>query len=425
MKFSSDSNLAYRVFYLLKSFFPELIWGDDSDFAFHSNKFFDNNKKKSFEVSKDTFLKEIYEYISSEYSVQNDWGILQGVRPVKIVHQLLDNERNKSDIFSVLKDKYKVSDRCSNLLYEVAMFNRQVYIRDRDKKCLYISIPFCPSICSFCNFHTVVPKNNLINIYMDIIINKIETTDLGSVDVVYIGGGTPSILTVQQIERLFNALNRHLKGNKMKEITFEAGRCDTLNREKLDLISDFSTRISLNPQSFDDDILRNYNRPPSDDFRYFVELSKSNGISVNSDMIVGFNGQDKNTIARTLNILLDADVDEITVHNLSVKKGSDMWNKNYISRDNSELLFLIKEKLYSREYVPYYLYRQKNMLGQGFNAGYTKSESSLYNVRMLEDSHEIIALGANAVSKIKKNVTFTRENTIRNIYDYIKNEELI
>lgn len=348
------------------------------------------------------------------------WGILTGVRPAKIASNFLADGRGVLKTKKILRDEYFLNHQKAALAVSVATTEAKLLKKiEKDTCSLYISIPFCPSRCSYCSFvsYTTPRLLSLIDEYLDALLDEIDDTfdvihKLGlRVNTVYIGGGTPTTLNAQQLRVLLSKINEKLDVSSLLEFTLEAGRPDTITKDKLSVAKELGvTRISVNPQTLNDDILRDIGRRhTSQDFFEAYKIAKESGIrDINVDLIAGLPGDDFKSFSETLDGIIQLEPTNITVHTFCVKKASD------VLRNNSGIYSLsggdaAKSVAYSQlntkfaGYKPYYMYRQKNTVGNLENVGFSiEGHEGIYNVLMMEEVQTIFAVGAGAVSKFVK-----------------------
>lgn len=386
----------------------------------------------------------LYDLLSKRHTPHTGWGILIGIRPVKIVHDLLDlGVVDLSEIQKYLYQNYRVSDSKAALVIEVAERERSILSTDRDKVSVYICIPFCTSRCLYCSFpsNSVAQKGHLMGDYLSALIKEIVVTSnfLKSrgllVDCIYIGGGTPTSLSEEAFEALLNAVDLHLvkelAANGLKEYSIEAGRPDTITEKKLRDMKRFGVnRLCINPQTMTDSTLVRIGRDHGTKaiIKTF-ELAREIGFEViNADLIIGLPGEGTEDVNNTVEAVMALRPENITVHTLAVKRASRLNEERKVytlgeEESKIDLMYdLAIAKLRASGYRPYYLYRQKNMLGNLENVGMTlESNVCLYNVRMMGDRHSIIALGAGSVSKLvwPENGRIERLANAKGIEDYI------
>ncbi|WP_312699440.1 coproporphyrinogen dehydrogenase HemZ [Sedimentibacter sp.] len=374
------------------------------------------NEKK---LKKTLVVKAIHNVLKKYYNVEPDYGILTGVRVIKIMITAKNNLKNDDEINSILKSTYEVKDDKIKLLWDILKIEgRYISSQNISNYNLYIGIPFCPSKCSYCSFTSFVnTKEDKINIYLKTLIYEIEKTielamkkDM-NLNTVYIGGGTPSVLNEDQIDSIFSAIGRYYDLTKIKEITFEAGRPDTLSREKLECLKrNYVNRISINPQTMNEKTLNLVGRSHTvEDIIQKYRLSREAGFnSINMDVILGLPGEDETDVKNTITEIVKLRPENITVHSLAYKKKSELTRETReMSKDYdliSKMHEVVNEECQSSGYAPYYMYRQKNIKGNSENIGFTLSEKEcIYNMVIIEELETILACGLGASSKILQN----------------------
>ncbi len=352
------------------------------------------------------------------FHVTPPWGILTGVRPAKIARDLLNSGLGVKEMKSVLTKQYFVSPKKATLLGNVAKNENRIIKHMGDNTCsLYISIPFCPSRCSYCSFVSYATKRliSLIPDYLCKLLYEVENTlklinELGQKLVtIYIGGGTPSILTPDQMKLLLGVINENTDVSELKEFTYEMGRPDTVTEEKVRIAKEMGvTRISINPQTLNDAVLETIGRNHTvEQFYNAYNIARSEGIRcINTDLIAGLPGESPASFQKTVDEILKLRPENITVHTFCVKKAAD------ILKDDSNVFSPFDPKVgkcvdyaqinaKNNGYIPYYMYRQKNTVGNYENVGYSlPSHEGLYNVYMMEEMHSVFACGAGAVTKL-------------------------
>ncbi len=348
---------------------------------------------------------------------KSPWGILTGIRPAKIVTKLLDEGMSDDEVISYFINECGTTYEKASLALEAARALRP--IRDdmyRDGVSIYIGIPFCPSRCLYCSFVTNGTKQAaaLMPEYIEALKKEIKyTADIIShngtpVETVYIGGGTPTTLTPQLLEEMIDCLYDNCDLSKMKEFTVEAGRPDTITEEKLKVLKKYNVdRISINPQSMNDSTLKIIGRAHSaDDIREAMKMARHCGFdNINMDVIAGLPGEDMEMFKYTLSEVEKLESEDTTVHTMSIKRSSRL--NEYLDEYDLAKGELVAEMVsYARKYLaeggkfPYYMYRQKNQLGNLENVGYSKPGfESLYNLYIMEEIQTIISLGCGGVTK--------------------------
>ncbi len=399
----------------------------------------DNNRETSVLVKRMNKVT-IYEALERIFPSRSSWGTLVGIRPVKIVHEFLDKNYSIEEIKNYFRE-LKLSEQKIELACDIANRERAfVSVEHLDELSLYISIPFCPSRCYYCSFpsNDLTKKRKLIPRYLDTVLYEVKqiveyfNNINKKFDCVYIGGGTPAVLTEDELEYFLTKINESISLCDLKEFTYEAGRVDVINKRKLEILkSKFVTRICLNPQTFNDKTLQKIGRFHSVDEFYNI-FKIANGMefnSINLDLILGLVGESFQDMKYSIERAIELAPENITVHTLAVKRAS-IINEKKDSNLVAEATVVEKaiEYMYSvmhkNGYVPYYMYRQKNMVGNFENVGFCKKDKeSLYNIRIMEERHSIIALGAGAVSKIvcMDENRFERHATPKGLEFYLEN----
>ena len=346
------------------------------------------------------------------------WGILTGVRPAKVAGNLLHSGKGIIKTKRIMRDEYFLNPQKAALAVAVASNEMKLLKKMPKSTCsIYISIPFCPSRCAYCSFvsYTTPRLLSLIDEYLDAVIEELEETfniikEIGTrVLTVYIGGGTPTTLTAEQLERLFKKIKQHVDVTTLTEFTLEAGRPDTITAEKLCVAQKYGvTRISVNPQTLNDDILREIGRKHTvEDFYKAYEIAQKSGIrDINVDLIAGLPNDDFKNFSETVDKIIELAPTNITVHTFCVKKAADMLKKdsgiysiNVTDATKGVAYAQLKSKFAG--YKPYYMYRQKNTISNLENVGFSlEGHEGMYNIYMMEETQSIFAVGAGAVTKL-------------------------
>lgn len=367
-------------------------------------------------IKKIGIIQSLYDALNRISSVKAPWGVLTGVRPVKIVHKLMDRGYDDEKILDILIDGYRLFDEKAELLLKVAKKQRKhIYPLDENRFSLYIAIPFCPTRCLYCSFPSVgIEKyGHLVDEYTDKLIYELdsmgEIAKSKHISTAYIGGGTPTAIPYKNLERIIQAVYRNFGRENIEEFTVEAGRPDTINEEVLLMLKENKVdRISINPQTMNDSTLELIGRShKAKDIIDVYWLAREIGFPViNMDLIVGLPGEGVEEIRKTLDEIEKLNPENLTVHTLAVKRGSifrDVMDQ-YEIEDQRVIYEMLKEvKAYtdSMKLEPYYLYRQKQMLGNFENVGYAKkNKECIYNIKMMEEKETILAAGMGGISKI-------------------------
>ena len=348
------------------------------------------------------------------------WGIMVGVRPSKVAMEYLNAGMKKTKVKELLVNDYLVIPKKAALATKVAASERRIIGTPDQKDCsVYISIPFCPSRCSYCSFVSYSSKkllslipDYLVSLKKDICDNFALIKKLGlKVKTVYIGGGTPTILDEEQLSELLGTVSNNIDTSTLEEYTLEAGRPDTITEGKLAIAASHGvTRISVNPQSLCPEVLDRVGRHHSvEEFYKAYNTAAKSGIKyINTDLIVGLPGDSFKTFSATFDEILALRPANITVHTFCVKKSADIIkssNDVFSMRggDASKCVDYTQLKSPQAGYSPYYMYRQKKTVGNLENVGFAlEGTEGIYNVHMMEETHSIFAVGAGAVTKIVK-----------------------
>ena len=349
------------------------------------------------------------------------WGMLIGVRPSKVATEMLNAGMSKTRVKKTLTSDYLVIPKKAALAVDVALNEKRISGDVKPKDCsVYISIPFCPSRCTYCSFVSYTSKRllDLIPEYLERLLLDIEANfrvinELGlNVKTVYIGGGTPTILNEAQLYKLLSRISELCDVSKLVEYTLESGRPDTITPEKLKIAYEQGvTRVSVNPQTLCDDILQGIGRSHTvDQFFEAYEMAKGSGIkTINVDLIAGLPGDSFKSFSQTYDKILQLRPENLTVHTFCVKKSAEVLRRNskvysVTGGDAGKCVDYSQIKAMQNGYLPYYMYRQKNTVGNYENVGFSlEGHEGLYNIYMMEELHSIFAAGAGAVTKLVDN----------------------
>ena len=425
----------YEMEKLVRIFMPDVkiqvVYENCDDFNIYTSvtdeikviiKFEDFNKTLTAPLCDDNEMqmgRMVYSLMGEYTGFYPKWGVLTGVRPSKL---LINTEkqlgREKTEKY--FKNDLLVSDEKFQIAREVADWEEKVISTSSPKSfSLYVSIPFCPSRCSYCSFVSHSVENdkakNLLPQYVDLLSKELQITgeiakNTGvSLESIYIGGGTPTTLSAEQLQIVLNSIEKNFDLRTCREFTVEAGRPDTITEEKLSVIKNSPVdRISINPQTFNDSVLQAVGRrhTAEDTIRIF-ELARKLGFdNINMDLIAGLPTDSVEGFKYSLDTAMKLDPENITVHTLAVKRSSVIGqNSPKIAVQNanqaSEMLSYTYEKLYEK-YHPYYMYRQSKSAGSLENVGWAKPQTEcIYNIFMMEECHTILSCGGGAVTKLK------------------------
>ncbi len=359
-----------------------------------------------------------YHCLSQLTEIRPKWGILTGIRPVKVLQRALDSGLSREEAAEVFRSEYLVSDEKLALAMATQRTEHEILSRSTpDSFSLYISIPFCPSRCLYCSFvsHSIEKTLKLIPEYVKRLCEEIRVTAqkaraLGlTLRTVYFGGGTPTSISAAQLKQITDQVAESFDLSGIWEYTIEAGRPDTITREKLEVIRNACvTRISINPQTLNDEVLRTVGRNhTAQDVIDAFSLAREVGFdNINMDLIAGLPTETPESFEHSLQGILKLAPENITVHTLSVKRAADLAQSvrggtASQARIAQQMVDYASDVLPKNGYAPYYLYRQRNTLDNLENTGYCKpGTEGLYNVYIMDETHTILACGAGAVSKL-------------------------
>lgn len=403
---------------------------------------FDTNLINKEDIKKGTktiIKRSIFNVLDELFKTYVPWGILTGIRPVKIVHNLLDQGLSEEDIRENLKNNYLIKDEKIDLALDIAKRERVfIYPIDKNKISLYVSIPFCPTRCVYCSFPANPMKQfgHLRDKYVKALIKEIKglaklLKDTNKdIETLYIGGGTPTALEANQLDVLIKALFEELDLSNIKEFTVEAGRPDTITKEKLEVMKKHNvTRISINPQTMNNETLAKIGRDHNvDDIINCFKMARDLGFdNINMDIILGLVDEDLEMVRNTLEKIKELSPESLTVHTLAIKRASTL-KENLDKYELTRYEEMIKMIDLSMEYAkdmglnPYYMYRQKHMLGNLENIGYAKEGfECIYNIQIMEEKQSNLAVGAGAISKYVyvDEDRIERTDNVKNVEQYI------
>ncbi|MBQ8861064.1 MAG: coproporphyrinogen dehydrogenase HemZ [Ruminococcus sp.] len=360
----------------------------------------------------------MYELLCKKLDCYLPWGVLTGVRPIKLFRKFVEamGEENAEKYFL---EEFRVSKKKLNLAKITEKAEQKILsLSQKDSFSLYISIPFCPSRCNYCSFvsQSIEKAKHLIGDYVELLCEEIRATaDIAKklnlrLESVYMGGGTPTTLSAMQMDKVLSTVNDNFDMSTCREFTVEAGRPDTITKDKLLAIKKNGVnRISINPQTLNDEVLSIIGRKHSaQDAIDAFNLARECGFdNINMDLIAGLTGDSYESFVNTLDKVRALSPESITIHTLSLKRSSNLNTENIsvdigIKNETTKMLEYSQEKLLLDGFIPYYLYRQSRMAGNLENVGWSKSGcESLYNVFIMDETHTILACGAGAVTKLK------------------------
>lgn len=358
----------------------------------------------------------LFKVISDITGIVPKWGVITGIRPVKKVNILLNQGKSKEQIFDIMEKQFLCSEEKCDIAYETALTQKTILDKLEDNSfSLYISIPFCPTRCSYCSFvsQSIEGCMKLIPLYLENLHSEIRYTGemvkkIGlKLDTIYFGGGTPTTLTAEQLNDLMNVIKESFDLSHIREYTIEAGRPDTITEEKLKVIyKNGCTRISINPQTLSDSVLKTIGRKHTvKQFSDSFEIARKIGFNcINTDIIAGLPSDTFESFKDTIDTLISLSPENITVHTLSIKRAARLnhcGDRSVLDNPADRMVEYATSRLLESGYKPYYLYRQKNMLENLENIGWAKpGYESLYNIYIMEEVQTILAMGAGASTKL-------------------------
>ena len=396
--------------------------------------------------------RSFYNCLTKETGKEFPWGSLSGIRPSYIAQEYLSQNTSPEETCLRLKEDYHVSSKKAALVVEVALAEQKIIAaQPKNAVHLYVHVPFCITRCSYCSFTSmdaVNPSEERLQGYLKALLSEIRETLSGmttKVNSIYFGGGTPSIFSTSELNELFSALSEFIDLNTCPEITFEAGRSDSLDEMKLKLLHDLGvTRLCINPQSMQADTLSRVNRPDSpEQVKITFKAARAAGFNhINMDLIAGLGGESEADFADSLQQIIALQPESVTIHSLAKKRNSDLdqliKNQSKIddecrqkdaallkhalgdtSRSLENMLEYAELSLTAAGYHPYYLYRHKDGVGGLENVGYArKGFECAYNVCMMADAQSVLAFGAGAMSKRVSGQTSLRCPNVKSISEY-------
>lgn len=416
MKFYVANNKKRKQVYDILNIFydhDDLAFDEDASLKVYDEEIIFGERKIAYKEA--DLKRKLYELLVKETGYQSPWGYLTGSKPSKLLEKMSPAD---------LKEKYLISDKKLKLLEDIRNLQEAMSFDSNDFS-LYINIPFCPTRCKYCSYPTIVGDRKEKGEYISSLIYEIENINLPKrLDAIYIGGGTPSFIDEEDLARLLSAINKKFS---YKEFTFEAGREDTLNTRKLEILKEAGVdRISLNPQSFNREVVERAGR--TYDFDHFLEIyqkAKDLGFIVNMDFIIGLLGEDSELFRRNFEVLERLKPHNITFHALAMKVGSKYFEGKVKAERGESLKIsqMIEDFVEENSYKPYYLYRQKNIVSNLENVGYQKnSTSQRYNTIINEEKESIVGLGMNANTKLMNGKKFRNSRNLRDYFAKVQEE---
>lgn len=384
----------------------------------------------------------VFGVLTEILSIRPKWGVLTGIRPVKLAMQLHDRGLSEEEIRKKLKEERLVSDEKLDLLLTTMEHELEIRASSRPNSVsLYISIPFCPSRCSYCTFtsHSVEKAAKLIPQYVELLCGELKDIavlidEIGlHLETVYMGGGTPTVLTAKQLDRVLSTVNESFDMTGVRELTVEAGRPDTITAEKLAVLKKNGVgRISINPQTMDDEVLAAIGRKhTAEDVKNAFALAKTFGFdSINMDLISGLPGDNMEKFRKTIAEVIAMNPDNITLHTLTVKHGANLapMAQSVFAATADAMNEYAYGEFAKAGYFPYYLYRQKGTVDNLENVGFCKpGKEGIYNIFIMDETHTVLSAGAGGVTKLKApyDKKIERIFNFKYPYEYIERFELM
>ncbi|MDY6065665.1 MAG: coproporphyrinogen dehydrogenase HemZ [Finegoldia sp.] len=398
----------------------DLSFGENPDFFIEKDKVVYKSRVYNFSGRLD--LKRIvYKIFSKLYNYESDWGLLTGTKPSKLTYIYTRDQ---------IREKYLVKENKLDLLYDIRSNQAKLSI-DRKKFNIYINIPFCPSRCDYCSFPTCLyQKNDRRGEYLSYLKKEIQeiskNLDKGKISSIYIGGGTPTSLDETMLDDLLGLIEDSFLEESQIEYTVEAGREDTINDQKLDIMKAHRvSRISLNPQTFNPRALKTMGR--SQDNQRLIQIYKKAygmGFIINMDFILGLLDDEVEDTRKNLEIIKNLQPHNVTFHTLAIKNGSRYSQKLdevYDRQKAFKQMELVMDFMGKTTYEPYYMYRQKNILANMENIGFSLNGYFChYNVAINEEKESILGLGMTSNSKILKRDRIEKYRNYKNLDDYME-----
>lgn len=461
----NDTLYTYDAYHLLKAFYPEeeikqkveqeqesqiIIKTCDSCFSVNLT---DSGQKERGE-KKHMVIRSLYEQLSQKTGVRQPWGSLTGVRPTKMFMQKLEEGIPEEEILRWIETEHFVTERKARLGLNIAKREKALLSRldYENGYSLYVGIPFCPTTCAYCSFtsYPISQWEDRTDEYVEALLKELsfigQRSEGKKLNTIYLGGGTPTSLSAQQLDRLLTHMEKTFSYKHLLELTVEAGRPDSITKEKLEVLKSHGIdRISVNPQTMQQKTLDRVGRRHTvKDVEDTFQLARKLGFSnINMDLIAGLPGEKLEDMEDTLRQIKLLAPDSLTVHALAVKRASRLRQEQRTGEgfhghelSAKELTEMIEAAYQCAEeigLVPYYLYRQKNMAGNFENVGYAKvDKAGIYNILIMEEKQSIIAAGAGASTKIVlphevvmpgsksgKKTKLIRIENVKNVEEYI------
>lgn len=447
LKFRYEVYQLFNVYFSMKEI--KFVEKEEAEFIFYIDEktlrfeYKDYFKKKSLgDDIKQSLRRFLFLCLRDITNDIYPWGILIGIRPSKIALKLLKEGNTEEEVIEIFKEQYLAHADKARLCIDVAKAEERIVNKDKNNVAIYIGMAFCPTKCLYCSFtsNPIGVHKKMVMPYLEALIKEIrEMSEYVkeknlNVESVYFGGGTPTSVSDEEFNLVMNEIyNNFIMNSHVKEFTVECGRPDTLTYNKLKSMKDCRVdRISINPQTMNDKTLKLIGRThSSEDIKEKFNMARELGFDdINMDIIVGLPGENHMDMINTKNELIKLKPDSITVHGLALKRGSRMYEEFILKKgmeitSQDEIIKMYEESrklAEALELSPYYMYRQKNMVGNLENLGYAKEgKECIYNIQMIEERQTTIALGAAAVSKVifLEEDRLERFPNLKDLHEYI------
>ena len=461
--YTNREQYQYDLHALFKAFYPEqevrvyglcgqgeredgearavLIFDDskiEAVFDIDGEKEYTNIYKNDTCVTKNEHKLSVYHDLCDYTGHTLPWGNLTGIRPTKLSMGMLAEGKDDDAIIAQMKEEHAVSDEKARLSLDIAKREKRILdkIHYEDGYSLYIGIPFCPTTCLYCSFtsYPIAQWKKRVNDYLDALFREIDFVAQvyqdKVLDTVYIGGGTPTTLEADALDRLLSRMRERFDFQHVTEFTVEAGRADSITRDKLDVLKKHGvTRISVNPQTMKDETLKIIGRQHTvAQVREAFALARAAGFdNINMDIILGLPGELEADVQNTVDEIARLNPDSLTVHSLAIKRASKLsqWieENGIASLNNTDATMEIAQKgADALGMKPFYLYRQKNMSGNFENVGYAREgKYGIYNILIMEEVQTIVACGAGSISKrVYPDGRIERCENVKDVAQYIE-----
>lgn len=412
----------------LKAFIKDKTYVFEAEFENGEKAEFSFEEKETRSENKNLTKKGLYGILTRHTKKELPWGTLTGIRPTKLVMEMLEKNFTNDDIRRIMKESYLISDSKLELCLKTALKEKMLLDKMDYKNgfSLYIGIPFCPTTCAYCSFtsYPIDKWKNRTGDYISALCKELrevsKLTEGKKLQTVYMGGGTPSSISEEELDEILNCLSDNFDLSNLLEISVEAGRPDSITKEKFEVLKKHKVgRISINPQTMHDRTLELIGRRQTvEQFKTAFRTARAMGFdNINTDIILGLPKEDLEDVKYTMDELLKLAPESITVHTLAIKRAAKLNTdkESYYGmklKNNSEMIDLCADACAKAGLFPYYMYRQKNMIGNFENVAYAKPGTEcIYNILIMEEKQTIIACGAGTSTKI----VFPEENRLERI----------